>query len=117
MRTALPKEAVANPACVDGDWEARVKSAPDARALRLCLGQLEAALNDDHLSGAFARDPLLVKGAWVAVGREVASGVPGPLTGQPLQLADDEERSVVDTVRCMYRWSLVCLCVGSCLSC
>lgn len=99
MRSLLPSDAVADPASLGADWESRVEAAADAHTLRTCLGQLEAALNDDHLSGAFARDPLLVKGAWVAVGREVASAVPGPLTGQPLQLADDDERPTVEAVR------------------
>lgn len=98
VRASLPPAAVADPAAIDAGWASRVKAAADVAGLRACLGALEASLNDDHLSGMFARDPLLVKGAWVAVGREVASAVPGPLTGQPLQLADDEERPMIDGV-------------------
>ncbi len=95
VHAALPPKALTGPL---DTWEATVQQAPDARTLRTCLGTLEAAISDDVLSGEFQRDPLLVKGAWMPTGREVASAVPGVLTGQPLPLADSEERPVPEPV-------------------
>lgn len=53
--------------------------------MRTCLGQLEAALlpspdgqSPGLLATVFHRHPPLVRGAWVEVGKEVATALPGP---------------------------------------
>ena len=54
-----------------------VQEAESLRGLRDCLGHLEASLVRARVSPGFNRNPLLVQGAWVKVGNEVASAVPG----------------------------------------
>lgn len=55
-----------------------MQQAPSAAELRDCLGELEAAIKPGYLSSTFQRLPLLVRGAWISVGKEVASALPGP---------------------------------------
>jgi hypothetical protein len=59
------------------EWEAAVEAARDPIQLRTCLGQLESALDGTALDSAFNREPLLVKEAWIPIGEEVATAMPG----------------------------------------
>jgi hypothetical protein len=59
------------------EWEAAVEAAKDPVQLRTCLGQLEMALESTALDSSFNKEPLLVKGAWIPIGEEVATAMPG----------------------------------------
>ena len=59
------------------EWRSSVKTAVDAATLRRCLGQLENAVVAAALHSEFNREPLLVKGAWIPIGEEVATAAPG----------------------------------------
>ena len=58
------------------EWIENVKNATGIEDLRTCLGQLEVSLVRTSVFPWFNRNPLLVKGAWVPVGGEVASALP-----------------------------------------
>jgi hypothetical protein len=72
-----------------------VRSADSLAVLRRCLGELELALAEDLLSPNFITTPLLVKGAWLPVGKEVASALLGP-SGEVQQLAEDGPQDLTD---------------------
>ncbi|KXZ56546.1 hypothetical protein GPECTOR_1g490 [Gonium pectorale] len=97
LEAALPAEAV-DEGFERIAWAEAVRSAPNPAALRTCLGQLEAALLPSPdgtapglLATVFHRHPPLVRGAWVEVGREVATALPGPASKEilpPLERPD-----------------------------
>ena len=66
-----------------------MEAATTCLELRAALGALEEAVDAGHLSGSYVRHPLLVKGAWLPVGGEVASAVLGP--GGEVQVLSDRE--------------------------
>ncbi|KAG2442737.1 hypothetical protein HXX76_002819 [Chlamydomonas incerta] len=83
LEAAVPADAMAE-AFHSLSWKERVMNAPGLPELRACLGQLEAALlaspdgtTPGLLATVFHRTPPLVRGAWVEVGREVATALPG----------------------------------------
>ena len=41
------------------------------------LGELEGNIEKDYIHNGFSVDPLLVKGAWISIGNEVATALPG----------------------------------------
>ena len=62
------------------DKDAFLAGVPGATSLvelRALLGDLEAAIDQAYLHSNFARDPLLVRHAWITVGSEVATVAPG----------------------------------------
>lgn len=66
-----------------------MQSAGSLEALRARLGELEANLKPAWLCAGFAREPLLVKGAFLPVGREVAAVAPyGAAVDMSLRPAD-----------------------------
>ncbi|KAG2500076.1 hypothetical protein HYH03_002353 [Edaphochlamys debaryana] len=81
-------------------WVEAVQCATSAAELRTCLGQLEAALLPSHdgcapglLGTVFHRHPPLVRGAWVEVGKEVATALPGHASKEilpPLERPDGQ---------------------------
>ncbi|GAB4814610.1 hypothetical protein N2152v2_001656 [Parachlorella kessleri] len=83
---ALPGEALPPPFDPDA-WREAVKGAATPLDLRRALGRLEEGLHNDYVSPAFHRRPLLVKGAWLPTGNEVASALPGS-TAADLLLPD-----------------------------
>ncbi|KAG2450131.1 hypothetical protein HYH02_000234 [Chlamydomonas schloesseri] len=83
LEAAVPADAMAD-SFHSLSWKERVMNAPGLPELRACLGQLEAALlaspdgtTPGLLATVFHRNPPLVRGAWVEVGREVATALPG----------------------------------------
>jgi len=56
---------------------ARVPGAQSLVELRALLGDLEGGIKQACIHSDFKRDPLLVKGAWIPVGSEVATAAPG----------------------------------------
>nr|ABY60733.1 zygote-expressed homeodomain protein [Chlamydomonas reinhardtii] len=83
LEAAVPADAMAE-SFHSLSWKERVMNAPGLPELRACLGQLEAALlaspdgtTPGLLATVFHRNPPLVRGAWVEVGREVATALPG----------------------------------------
>ncbi|GLI69153.1 hypothetical protein VaNZ11_013710 [Volvox africanus] len=76
-------------------WAERVQTATSPATLRTYLGQLEAALLPSQngcapglLATVFHRHPPLVRGAWVEVGKEVATALPGHASKEVLPPAD-----------------------------
>ncbi|EFJ39975.1 homeodomain protein [Volvox carteri f. nagariensis] len=107
LETAVPVEAM-DEGFQRMTWAERVQTAPSPAVLRTCLGQLEAALlpspdgtSPGLLATVFHRHPPLVRGAWVEVGKEVATALPGHackevlppaerVDGQPQAMPSDE---------------------------
>jgi hypothetical protein len=59
--------------------------------LRALLGELEANLNPTWLCDGFLRDPILVKNAFLPVGKEVAAVAPtGTVADMSLRPADQQ---------------------------
>lgn len=58
-------------------WTERVTSASSLSDIKSALGALESALLPLFLHPDYKRDPLLVKGAWIPTGDEVATALPG----------------------------------------
>lgn len=69
------------------EWMEAVRNAATLEDVRDCVGRLEASLTRICVSPGFNRNPLLVQGAWVRVGTEVASAVPGK-KGEVQQLSE-----------------------------
>ena len=57
-------------------WQQKVVQADSTASLRTCLGHLETAINPAYLHPEFAKDPALVRGAWIPIGEEVAVALP-----------------------------------------
>ncbi|KAK9797439.1 hypothetical protein WJX73_004705 [Symbiochloris irregularis] len=97
VEQALPRAALAS--SWDGDfWQEQVSNARSLAELRSLLGHLEEAIQDGWLSPLFQRSPLLVKGAWLLTGKEVASAVPGS-NGEVQQIAGRLHTASVDPQR------------------
>ncbi|KAK9816480.1 hypothetical protein WJX72_000803 [[Myrmecia] bisecta] len=88
---ALPKEAVQDIWNL-ASWTAGVKAAASVVELRSALGELEGAIREDYLSKLLQRQPLLVRGAWLPIGNEVASALPGT-NGEVQQLPGRASRA------------------------
>ena len=58
-------------------WRPAVQAATEVEQLRKCLGELESAIDASALHPDFNREPALVKGAWIPIGEEVATALPG----------------------------------------
>lgn len=76
IQQALPPGSTS--AALNADaWRAAVQQSEGPIDLRRCLGELEASISPDVLSGAYRRQPLLVQGAWGLrnAGADAAPGV------------------------------------------
>ena len=71
VEAALPLSAMKDASWNSNAWQAQVKAAHSTLQLRQALGELEMAVHEGFLwqSHAQPRQPLLVKGAWMPVGK------------------------------------------------
>ena len=76
----------------------KVSGANSLLQLRELLGDIEIAVQQTCIHCSFMRDPLLVKGAWITVGSEVATAAPGSSFADQL-LSPDSKGGLLSTSR------------------
>jgi hypothetical protein len=96
-----------------GSWKESVRGAVDFEALRVALGCLETAIDEDHLHPSFAKEPVLVRGAWMPPSEEllrasagspkndtttVAAAATGGRGGTGAEECDHDENPVAERV-------------------
>ena len=55
----------------------RLEKSNSLQDMKQLLGELERHINKNYIHSGFSVDPLLVKGAWISTGKEVATALPG----------------------------------------
>lgn len=55
----------------------RLEHSENIRQMKQLLGHLEGSIDKNYIHNGFSVDPLLVKGAWISTGKEVATALPG----------------------------------------
>eukprot|EP00884_Botryococcus_braunii_P016830 jgi/Botrbrau1/3830/Bobra.0183s0056.2 len=90
VEAGIPRKALVDPWMSDR-WRKEVRNAIGPEDLRGALATLEDAIYEEYLSPLFNRKPLLVKGAWLPTGQEVASALPGINNEVQLLLEQDAE--------------------------
>lgn len=55
----------------------RLEKSMSLQEMKHLMGELEAHIEKNHIHSGFSVDPLLVKGAWISTGNEVATAMPG----------------------------------------
>ena len=59
------------------DFVSKLSKSESMGDLKQCLGDLEASIVPEYVHSGFPLEPLLVRGAWISIGAEVATALPG----------------------------------------
>lgn len=59
------------------DFVSKLHKSESLGDLKQCLGDLEASIVPEYVHSGFPLEPLLVRGAWISIGAEVATALPG----------------------------------------
>jgi hypothetical protein len=59
------------------DFVSKLQKSESLGDIKQCLGDLEASILPEYVHSGFPLEPLLVRGAWISIGAEVATALPG----------------------------------------
>ena len=97
VESAIPEQAMMDAAAWDrAAWISAVQSSTSIAELRRLLGDLEASLKGEWLSKEYVRQPVLVKGTYLPIGKEVAVGPTATAHAENLRATD----AVAGALRC-----------------